>query len=77
MKNTQVRNIKLPKINITEEELNNITMISPIEFLTEEENLMVIERVKDGLRNMNNPDRWMTWEEVDRILTEKYFSGKV
>ena len=72
LKNTQVKNIELPKIDITEDELNDIKIISPVEFLSEEENLKVIERIKDGLRNMNNPDRWLTREECLRLAKEDF-----
>ena len=77
MDNTRNKIIDLPKIQISEEELNNITMVNPIEFITEEENKRIIERVKEGLRNINNPERWMAWEETDEILAKKYFGDKV
>ena len=77
MDNTRNKIIDLPKIQISEEELNNITMVNPIEFITEEENKRIIERVKEGLRNINSPERWMTWEESDKILAKKYFGGNV
>ena len=77
MKNTKTKLINLPNVQISEEELNNIDMINPIDFLSEEENAKIIERVKDGLRNINNPDRWLPWEECDKILREKYFANNV
>ena len=77
MKNTKTKLIVLPNIQISEEELNNIDMINPIDFLSEEENMKIIERIKDGLRNINNPDRWLTWEECDKKLREKYFINNV
>lgn len=77
MNTKKTRVIDLPDIQINEDELDNVIMVNPIEFISEEENNEIIERVKDGLRNINNPDRWLTWEESNRILTEKYFDKNV
>lgn len=77
--NTNTKLNYLPNIQIIEEEINNINIntINPIDFLSEEENMKIIERIKDGLRNINNPDRWLTWEECDKKLREKYFINNV
>lgn len=77
MNNTRTKVIDLPDIQIDEKALNNVIMVDPIDFLSKEENEKIIERVKEGLKNINNPERWMTWEECDKLLAEKYFGGNV
>lgn len=77
MYNTKTKIIDLPNIEVDEDALNDITMVNPINFISEEQNEKIFERVKDGLINISNPNRWLTWEESDRILTEKYFSNNV
>lgn len=72
MKNTKTKLIDLPNIQISEEELNDVTMINPIDFISEEENAKIIERVKDGLRNINNPNRWLTCEEFTKLAKERF-----
>ena len=37
----------------------------------------IIKSCIEGLKALKDPTRWMTWEESDRILTEKYFSNNV
>lgn len=64
--------VELPHIEVNEDALDNVTMINPIDFISEEQQNEIIERVKDGLRNINNPDRWLTFEEVMKRLDEKY-----
>lgn len=72
MNNTKTKIIDLPNIQVDEEALNDITMVNPIEFISEEENKKIFERVKDGLRNINNPDRWLTREDCVRLAKEKF-----
>ena len=72
MNTKKTRVIDLPDIQINEDELDDVIMVNPIEFISEEENNEIIERVKDGLRNINNPDRWLTWEECMQLAKEKF-----
>lgn len=72
MNNTKTRIIDLPNIQVNEEALNDITMVNPIDFISEEQNKKIFERVKDGLRNLNNPDRWLTREDCVRLAKEKF-----
>lgn len=72
MKNTKTKLIDLPNIQINEDNINDITMINPIDFISEEENAKIIERVKDGLRNINNLDRWLTSEEFTKLAKERF-----
>lgn len=72
MNNTRTKVIDLPNIQIDEEALDDITMVNPIEFITEEESKGIIERVKEGLRNINNPERWLTREECEQIAKERF-----
>lgn len=64
--------VELPHVEVNEDELDNVTMINPIDFISEEQQNKIHERVKDGLRNINNPDRWLTYEEIMKRLNEKY-----
>lgn len=77
MSNTRTKSLQLPDIDVSEEALNNVTVIDPIDFISKEENEKIIESLKQSIRDFKNPDKWMTWEESNRILTEKYFGGNV
>ena len=67
MNDTRTKILNLPNIEIDEESLDNITMVNSIEFISEEENKKIFERVKDGLKNISNPDRWLTREECELL----------
>jgi len=78
MKNTKTNKLQLPLVDIRDDiGLEDVTIINPIGTLSKEENEEIIKSCIEGLKALKNPDRWMTWEESDRILTEKYFSGNV
>ena len=78
MKNTQTKKLQLPNIDIRDDiGLEDVTIINPIENLSKEENEEIIKSCIEGLKALKVPNRWMTWEESDRIFTEKYFSGNV
>lgn len=68
----QIKDIKFPPVNPNPEK---ITIVNPIEFLSEEENLKLIEELKESVKSFNDPSKWMTWEESCRLLDEKY--GKI
>ncbi len=65
-----INDIELP--TFTEEQIQSLTIVNPIEFLSKEENEEIIESIKQSLRDLNNPDKWMTWEESQKMLAEKY-----
>lgn len=70
---TQIKNIKFPPVNPNP--TGKVTIVNPIEFLSEEENLQLIEELKESVKSFNDPSKWMTWEESRRLLDEKY--GKI
>ncbi len=78
MKKTKTKELQLPIIDIRDDiGLEDVTIINPIETLSKEENEEIIKSCIEGLKALKDPNRWMTWEESDRIFTEKYFSGNV
>lgn len=78
MKKTKTKELQLPVIDIRDDiGLEDVTIINPIETLSKEENEEIIKSCIGGLKALKDPNRWMTWEESDRIFTEKYFSGNV
>lgn len=78
MKKSKTKELQLPVIDIRDDiGLEDVTIINPIETLSKEENEEIIKSCIEGLKSLKDPNRWMTWEESDRIFTEKYFSGNV
>ena len=78
MENTKTKKLQLPTVDIRDDiGLEDVTIINPIETLSKEENEEIIKSCIEGLKALKDPTRWMTWEESDRFLTEKYFSGNV
>lgn len=78
MKKTKTKELQLPVIDIRDDiGLEDVTIINPIETLSKEENEEIIKSCIEGLKALKDPNKWMTWEESDRIFTEKYFSGNV
>lgn len=71
VKNARV--MQLPDIDINEETLSNVNIIDSIEFLSEKENEEIIKSLKQNINDFKNPNKWKTWEESNKILTEKYF----
>lgn len=78
MENTKTKDLQLPTVDIRDDiGLEDVTIINPIETLSKEENEEIIKSCIEGLKALKDPTKWMPWEESDRILTEKYFSGNV
>lgn len=69
----QIKDIKFPPVNPNPS--GEVKIVNPIEFLSEEENLQLIEELKESVKSFNVPSKWMTWEESCRLLDEKY--GKI
>lgn len=59
---------KIPTIDI-----DNLTIVNPIDFLSQDENEYILEVIKQRLKDANNPDRWITWEEYEDLEKEKEF----
>lgn len=72
MYNTKTKIIDLPNIEVDEDALNDITIVNPINFISEEQNEKIFERVKDGLINISNPNRWLTREKCIILAKEKF-----
>ncbi len=68
---------KLPEVNLNEGDLNNIAIINPTSFISKEDNEKIIESLKQSIKDFKDPDKWMTWEESNRILTKRYFGENV
>lgn len=77
MSNTKTKSFKLKKEKITEEEIQNLRIVSPIEFISKEENEHILEVLKQGLRDADKPEMWIDWEESDRILAKEIFNETV
>lgn len=78
MNNTNTKELQLPFLDIRENiGIKDVTIINPIETLSKEENEEIIKSCIEGLKALKDPTSWMTWEESDRIFTEKYFNGNV
>ena len=78
MENTKTKKLQLPTVDIRDDiGLEDVTIINPIGTLSKEENEAIIKSCIEGLKALKDPTRWLTWEESDRILTEKYFSNNV
>ena len=78
MNNTKLNEIQLPIVDIKDNiGIEDVTIINPIETLSKEENEEIINSCIEGLKALKDPSRWMTWEECDKMFTEKYFSGNI
>lgn len=78
MRNTNTKEIQLPVVDISDDiGIEDAVIVNPIETLTKEENEEIVKSCIEGLKALKNPDRWMTWEEVQAKLDEKYFGGNV
>lgn len=49
---------------------SDIEFVSPIEFLSDEQNKYVLQTVKTRLKDDDNPDKWMTLEECKKLVKE-------
>lgn len=72
MNNRAKQSIILPNIKIDEKDLEDITIINPIDFISEEENQKIFKRVKEGLLNINNPERWLSIEDFEKNVKERF-----
>lgn len=42
---------------------DGVIMLDDVDFLTKAQTREIISRVKQGIKDLNNPEKWMTWEE--------------
>lgn len=74
MSNTRTKSFKLKKEKITEEEIQNLRIVSPIELISKEENEHILEVLKQGLRDADKPEMWIDWEEFEKEELAKGFA---
>ncbi len=67
MKN--LNTIELPDIN--DVEIDNMKLVGPVEFLSDEQNNQIFEDVKRRLKNLKY-DKLYTLEEVDKKIREQF-----
>ncbi len=56
---------------------DDVIMIDNVDFLTKEQTKQIILRAKQGIKELNNPDKWLTWEECTRRLDEECFNDSI
>ena len=61
MKKENLKTIVLPKFD--EKDIENLTLVGPIEFLSEKENAYLLDNLKQRLKEASNPDNWLHLEE--------------
>ena len=70
MSNTGVNSIPLP--NTDKNDVENLTIVNPIEFISDEENQNLLNTVTQRLIDSNNPDKWIKWEKFEQKAKEKF-----
>lgn len=53
---------------IDEQEVNEFTIVNPIDFLTEEQNNELLSGLKYSIENINNPNFLMTFEQCTKAF---------
>lgn len=71
MNSENIKTITLPQIN--ENDIENLTLVDPIEFMSNEENEYLLSTLKERLRKAHKPDNWMPLEECVQRLNEKLY----
>ncbi len=56
---------------------DDVIMLDDVDFLTKEKTIEIITRVKQGIKYLNDPDKWITWEECCKRLDEECFNDYV
>lgn len=74
MENTKIKNIKT---YMDDEDIQNFIIVNPIDFISEDQNKHILKVLKQGIKDENNPDKWMSWEESDRILAKEIFDEDI
>ena len=46
--------------------LKNVTIVNPIEFLTKEENEFIIKEAMKMSTEINDPTKWISWEDFEK-----------
>lgn len=67
---TITNTLVLPNITISESDIENLTLVDPIEFMSEEENNYLLESLKERLREASNPTNWIPLKECEQRLSE-------
>lgn len=67
---TSTETLVLPDISISDSDIENLTLVDPIEFLSEEENNCLLSSLKQRLRKTNKSNNWISLEECEQRLKE-------
>ncbi len=60
-----------PDTHVTEKDIDSLKVAEPVEFLSEKQNELILERIKYAMRSLNHPERWMSMEECVKQYTVK------
>lgn len=63
--------IYVPDININDDDINNLKLVGPIEFLSDEQNQQILDDLKQRLRNRKHT-KWYSLEDVDKKIREQF-----
>lgn len=66
----KTQNVVLPDVDFTEEDIQSLKLVNPVDFVSKEDHEHIMEVLKQGLRDMKNPDKWMTWEDLNESFKE-------
>ena len=70
MNYTNINTVDL--IDIDDDEIENLTVVNPIESMSKEQNDFLLELVKQRLKDSNKPEKWMTWEQFEKLAKDKF-----
>lgn len=62
---------KLHIPDIDDDDIDNLKLVGPIEFLSDEQNKQILEDLKQYLRNEKNM-KWYSLEQVDKKIKEQF-----
>jgi len=66
----KTQKVVLPYVDFTEEDIASLKLVNPVDFISEEAPEHILEVLKQGLRDIKNPDKWMTWEDLNASFQE-------
>ena len=61
-------------IDVEEDVFKDVIMVDDVDFLTIDQTREIIKRCKQGIKDLNNPEKWITWEECCKGLDAECFS---
>jgi len=51
----------------------DVIMVDDVDFLTREQTREIISRCKQAVKDLNNPEKWISWEECCKRLDAECF----